>query len=334
MSEETDLEEKSLPKRDWPEFREWANLVIALAALLLGVVTLWTTAQISGLEDYLRSELARRNVELDEAALAARQLDERVLRSEVRLEDLRLTADRLSVSSSEAQMRLAEAQARSLELLADQQRSGVALTATREELARVATEVEEREAVLAEYRRQEVLERAYQTFRYIGYAGLFENDPDRMANEVSGPYGLDEMRNFGIAETDPETAGYYESVRTVGSTLCRSLDNFSPSFPRLRDNPSLGPRPGRRTERGVVMTRREADEWEERVREWSAEWDRVSAHNRAVREARGAASSYIRDSLRHCACVSISMSRSTCPEAPQRPDLDEIYTTIAESEES
>jgi hypothetical protein len=51
---------------DWSETREWLNVLVAIGALLIGVVSFWTTARISGLEDYLRSEIGRRNIELNE----------------------------------------------------------------------------------------------------------------------------------------------------------------------------------------------------------------------------------------------------------------------------
>ena len=318
---------QAIPERNWPEVREWAGLAIAVAALLVGIVSIWTTAQISGLEDYLRSEISRRNVELDDAAFAARQLDERVLRSENRLADLRLTADRLSVSSSEAQIKLSDAQARSLELLSEQRRSEAALIMSREDLARISEEVDEQEKTLAEFRSQEVLASFYSNLRFSVYAGLLQNDTEVMANSVSGPFYLSEMRNFGISVTDPETAGYYESVRTVGVALCRSLASYEPSFPALLENPSLGPRPGRRTDRGtVLMTNREAAEWNGRVAEWSAEWDRVGAHNRAVREMRRATSEYLRSAVQRCACIAVTKNTTSCPDAAARPDLDELYS--------
>ena len=92
--------------RDWAGPREWANLAVAAAALILGVVSFWTTAQVSSLEDYLRSEIARDNGELNRLADRSAALEQDATQSAERLRQLRDTADELLLSSLRSQQEL------------------------------------------------------------------------------------------------------------------------------------------------------------------------------------------------------------------------------------
>jgi hypothetical protein len=317
MSPKANDESPSGGARNWPEVREWAGLAIALSALLFGIVSFWTTAQISGLEDYLRSEITRRNVELDTASLQAQKMNIQVQVGEDRLEELRLTADRLSASTSESQLQLVNSHARSLELLAEQQRSQAELNNSRQRLEVIDQEVASQMQLLNDYRREEVLAQASSLFFRMSYNRL-----EGSRRVTSGTEALDEIRNFGITSTDPTKQQYYERVRTVGTWLCRKLDGYSPEIAAELDYPPLGPRPGVRREDGTVwMTRSENSQWIEQVTVWSRERDIVIAYNSSIREARSSVMNYIRDALSHCSCVALSAESNSCTPMPSEPDL-------------
>lgn len=314
MTDDATEELETRTKRDWHTVRAWAEFAIALAALLVAIVSIWTTAQISGLEDYLHSEITRRNVELDEAALNARRLDQQVQQSRARLEELRATADRLGVSASDAQIR-------SIALLAEQQRMKADLETSRTALSTITNEIAMKEARLAEYRRSEVFMDATFTF------SLRMSD-DEIGKGRYGAYALDEMKNFGLGRQSDDKQALYERVRTTGAAICRSLANFAPSFPDQIETPKLGKPPGEPTGDGRYrMTVKEADEWYQRQLDWNDAFNKNWSYNSSIRKAKGEAADYVRKALTHCTCVALDYNEGTCEPMPNQPDLAAIIET-------
>lgn len=306
--------------RNWPELREWANFALAATALLVSIASVWTTTQISGLEDYLRSEVSLRNAELEEAATVAKSLDDRVRQSTTRLEGLRANADRLLTSAIESQTRIAAAQTQSLDLLTDQQRASAALGEARSQLASVSNDIQEQKEILDSYRREEVYSKAIQRFSYLSYASLF-GDSELDKKSVNGTYALSELRNFGIEVSDPTVREYYAAIREIGPAVCRNLATFNPTFPKSAETPSLTPLRGEKTDHGTIRTTtQELKDWNARQEAWSAQWDRVIAYNASIRNARNEAQKYIRDSLWHCSCIALKGPKG-CDAMPDRPDI-------------
>jgi len=87
----------------WSNIREWMNVVAAIGGLVVAVVALWATAQISGLENYLRSEIGRRNNELNSLSRKAESLEKTADERARRLSELQATTEALMASSVAAQ---------------------------------------------------------------------------------------------------------------------------------------------------------------------------------------------------------------------------------------
>jgi len=69
MTDETPTVKREEPTpppatRTQRDILDWINAASSIAVIMLGIVTLWVTVRISGLEDYFRSEVARRNQEI------------------------------------------------------------------------------------------------------------------------------------------------------------------------------------------------------------------------------------------------------------------------------
>lgn len=99
-----------ISKKHLPEIREWLNVVTAVAALLLAAVSFWTTARISGLEDYLRSEISRRNSELDSISSRSKNIEKLAIERERQLASLDGATNSIIASSLLAQAQLAQSQ--------------------------------------------------------------------------------------------------------------------------------------------------------------------------------------------------------------------------------
>lgn len=314
--------------RDWPEIREWANLAIALTALLVGVVTFWTTTQISGLEDYFRSEISQRNSDLEDATYRARQLDDRLRVGQERLAELQVTADRLAAANNEAQSRIVGLQSRSFDLLTSQQRTERALSDSQDQLALTASQIADQQLLVEKYRREDVLAHARRTFRYLEFTEFLRGESSEYSNTFDGPFALKELSNFGLGVTSVTHMPYYEAIRTRGVALCRRLESYSPDIPKVRAHPKLGPRPGRVDKNGVRwMTSRETERWNAQFAAWNEKWDQTTKHNNSIREARRAIEEYIVASLNSCACRSIAVEGDQCPAMPERPNLANIIET-------
>lgn len=295
----------------WSEWRDWANVAVSIAALLVSVVSIWFTVQISGIEDYFRSEITRRNSELDDASSQAQRLAERVERSAARLEDLRAIADRYSAASTEAQLSLMNSREQRL-------KSDAMLKGAAERLTGLETEIADREQELDEFRRDEVYQHA------IVQLSLLRNEA-ALASEHLGDFALREMSNFGISNSNPEAAPLYEAVRTIGPRLCRHLGSFNPSFPADMEVPSLGPPPGRPTNRGTYsMTQSQYEEWRAARASWEENFNAVWTYNSSIRDARATANEYVRDSVWHCACVALKFKSESCQTLPERPNIESI----------
>lgn len=307
-------------KRDWGAVRAWANLFIAGATLLVAVVSIWLTTRVSGLEDYLRSEIALRNSELNTAANEAEALDERIRESTATLEDLRSTSDALTASSIIAQTKLAEAQNQSIALLTERNRTLAELTDSRQRLELVTKETEAQRAILERFREGEVLTRVSGLLFRVRFSDLFANDVNTR-QVFDGPGAIRELASVGIDIGDPDTAHYYEKIRQTAPLICRSLETFKPKFPEQLPLPDLEPMRGERLSDGRIRTtNKEIEAYNARREEWRKEISRVYRFNDSIREARTAASEYLGNAMSHCACAALR-GESSCEPMPVRPDL-------------
>ncbi|MDR6146144.1 hypothetical protein QE363_001937 [Sphingomonas sp. SORGH_AS870] len=93
------------------ELRDWLNVIVAFCALIVSIVSLWTTIKVSGLEDYFQSEIVRRNAELKQIAARSDMLESVATARSERLSEIQSSADSVMSRFSEAQQRLILAQA-------------------------------------------------------------------------------------------------------------------------------------------------------------------------------------------------------------------------------
>lgn len=316
----TDETQSANKEKDWDAVRAWANLFVAGATLIVAIVSIWLTTQISGLEDYLRSEIALRNSELDTATTQAKALEIRIRKSTATLEDLRANSDKLIASSSIAQTRLAEAQLQSLALLTDRNRTLASLAQSKEQLSVIAEETEAQREILEQFRESSVLATVSGMLFRIRYTDLFADDGSGTRN-FNGPSALKEISSVGLEITDPATAHYYEKIRETAPLICRRLENFSLEFPEPLPLPELEGLKGKPTGDGRIRTtNNEIEAYNQRREDWGDEIGRVYSFNDAIREARMASSEYIGDALAHCACAALR-GASSCEPMPRRPEI-------------
>lgn len=312
--------DEARPIRNWPELREWANVFTAFAALALGVVSFWTTTQISGIEDYFRSEISRRNAEIGSATSRAERLERRVSRSEERLEDLRVAADKFAAASSTAQSVLLTSQQQLLETNSE-------LSSNRRTLTNLEAAVIEQKQQIDTFRRSRVmLDASFELSRYY-----FRNraEPDRR-NRHPGQEGLDELRNVGLAVTDAELAPFYASIRDSASKICRYLENYSPPIPNEKTLPTSPIPPGKKVSpTQYQMTEQQEKKWNADLAKFNRDYSDAIWFNRSISNSYIAVDRYIVESITYCTCTalkvgSINPDKFCSSKIPVAPNIDEI----------
>lgn len=325
MDEDLADESASKPSgQHWPEFREWANVFTALAALLLGVVSFWTTTRVAGLEDYLRSEIVRRNSDLDDLATRSNSLRQQAETNAGRLEDLRASTDRILAVSSEAQNSLLGAQARLNDVRYEVTEANRELGVSKARLATLDNEVTDQRKQLDVFRLNGVYETA------LLRISLLRLD---QSNDIQslGAKALDDLRNYGIEDGRSELSSYFEIIRRDAPRICRSLENFSPIIPAKKDIPEGPRRTGKREViNGVVsysMTNKEYDQWTVNYNQWLNDLTDFEDFNENRNGMLNRAQEYVAEFSTYCLCRALANaspeSQTFCPNQnrPSPPDL-------------
>ena len=315
--------------RDWAGPREWANLAVAAAALILGVVSFWTTAQVSSLEDYLRSEIARDNGELNRLADRSAALEQDATQSAERLRQLRDTADELLLSSLRSQQELETANSEA--------------TSSRFRLFEADAMLEEREARLSQLAKQveeqsDALDRIEisRFFSSARYYRIFQEQREQdfdSTNGASGEETLMMLANYRVGHDTGADRARILAIRERAPKICSFLESYSPRFPELvpipkRPKPNGEPRINEKGETVYYYTPRELYDRTVAINEWqpkfSAAWDANTKRRELINEARD----YLNESASYCICRAIATERfppeAICPgqiNRPQEPDL-------------
>jgi len=221
--------------RAWFEnahLREWIGAGAAIGTILIGVIGLWNTMQISGLEDYFRSEISRRNSDLDLQSEKNGRLEEEVAQREAQLSLLSNQSDKLV---SEALSHVAEAQKVAEELASARDE----VSRRRLELAQV--ERSARELNLTAATQSRMLELLYRrrTLEQLGLMILvFSDDYPRYGEKLADKRSYGEIfysiiQKASPSEADTALAANYQRVKANILTVCPSLRSYDVSTETL-----------------------------------------------------------------------------------------------------
>ncbi|MBB6123241.1 hypothetical protein [Sphingobium subterraneum] len=297
--------------------REWLNVIAAVGALLVGVVSFWTTARISGLEDYLRSEIGRRNTELN--ALSSRSERAQLLaeRRAESLSRLQFSADELAGSFAATQARLEQAKDR----LGDVQAQ---LGASQQRLSDLDKRSSLQAGQLDLLSRRRVLQDV--SLRLIFH--LMSDESQSLLGQAA--YTLITTSAAGRDEND--LIPYFDQLRHSATFTCGPLKSFAPDLLKQKPYPKSPEPPGRKVagQPGVrMMTRTEQDEWGKAEDEHSRIYGEVSTFNTAAVTYNIDLRRYASESAQECVCLALATevhpASSICPglthpTLPKRPD--------------
>jgi hypothetical protein len=307
-------------QRDWGSIRDWMNVLAAIGALFVGIVSLWTTAQISGLEDYFRSEIKRRNSDLDTLAAQSRRLNMLADERSTELAKLQTTTDAITASNLAAQGRLVATQQElskvGLEVVASKQ--AIAIAETR--LAQLGQQSGEQQDLIDRYRRQRLFQIAN---RVVLYRTLFREEGEQPGSPGERLYRL--VTTWPL-EIDSELAPYVSELTSNTRRTCEWVRSYNPDLPKNLSYPT-GPRiAGTLSGDGKsrLMSKREYEQWTTDLEAWNKEWAVVSEHNRRALEVSQEAQRYLTEAGAHCVCQALVNSKNPasaiCPGYEKRPE--------------
>lgn len=245
------------------EVREWLVAMTGLAALIVAVVTFWTTARISGLEDYLRSEISRRNADLNTLSAQTATAERLANARAERLASLETATNEIIASSLAAQSRLVGAEADLARVRSDVGDAKQQLAAARSASEILKSNFGRQTKAFDLFQRQQ----AYQTASFqitTGTAIFHDGTPD---GAVALEYVQKMRPQAGQASLNP----YLQIIKDNIGRVCPRLAEWKPTLPERGSQP---PRPtisyvqGTSRQRIAELTREAQDRWSEQYSEF------------------------------------------------------------------
>lgn len=321
MGDQPDELEVRKPDRNWGTIREWLNVAAALGALLVGVVSFWTTARISGLEDYLRSEISRRNNDLNQISDQSRRLASLAEDRAERLATLQTATDQITASNLTAQGRLLATQQELSRIAVEVIAAKQAIVGSETRLASLREQSEGQSHIIDLYRRQRFFENAHSriVFGTIGYEGT----------GLDGESVFKTLIGLAVGDLGPDLATYVPEFRSNAQNTCQPIRNYKPAIPETQEYPPSPKRPGKLSADGSysLVTNRELEGWNAAFRDWNNRWSQASDANSRRLKAQLEAREYITKAAASCVCRALATAKhpanSICPgydRPPARPE--------------
>lgn len=296
-------------KPDMSNMREWLNAFAALGALFVGVVSFWTTARISGLEDYLRSEIIRRNSDLNDISNQSRRLGVLADERSERLAALQTVTDEITATNLSAQAKLLYTQQELSRLAIEAASAKQSISYSEIKLSTLAKQTEEQSDVIDLFRRQ----RFYETVsRRVILNRYFEKSFDQTSSQAAYYY----LTRMEYNEVGSDLSPYVENFRKNAERSCRALVNYNPVILPQLEYPKAPKRPGDISKDGkyYLMSNKEYDNWMDKFKKWNDEFDNLSKENSKRRESEREADQYIANASAKCICQALATSKHSAAQ--------------------
>lgn len=311
-------------KRDWGNLREWLNVIAAIGALLVGIVTFWTTARISGLEDYLRSEISRRNSDLNAISNQTQRLSALAEERAERLANLQNITDQVTANNLVAQSRLIVNQQELSRLGVDIISARQTISEERNRLYLLNEQASRQSSIIELFRRQRLSEAAFSRIAFVRLSDI--------EKDFSGESVYNEISHWTSQQFDRDLHPYFADFHKNALRTCKSLASYSPSIPPKIEYPDGPKRPGSISSDGnsYLMTNKEYERWNYELKEWNKRYSDISAANNLRFEAQQKSSQYLFNAASHCICQALATEdqpidkvcpgKSSAPPATPAPD--------------
>lgn len=273
------------PKRT---LKDWLDLALPVATLILGVVSLWTTIQISGLEDYFRSEIVRRNADIGLLSERSLLTENRLVARERRVEELTSAAGKLGILNEEQRLVLSRTAAELSQLRSQAMDVQGALDAAIEDRRRLESDVLSQTRSLELLHRQEVynaISGRHFAIWVNALAGLDRSSPGQ--RHIGSEF---RQLLMTMSLSDARLSPYLAEVKREFDLVCPAISTLAVTFPARPADPDFAAPPFRpirsATDREEFMAlwelknNTEASAYRQWTTEYSeqltATWDRVT----------------------------------------------------------
>ncbi len=216
----------------WPEFREWINVAVAATALIVAIVSFWTTTRVSGIEDFLRSEIKRRNTELNSLDDRAARLQKLANDRSDNLLRLQISTETMTAAALESQRKLLQSSGELADVrtnIIDAQRKlSLAEAQANSERARYLSQVDALDLVYRQEAYQELVSRAYM-------AAVFDEEEEERS---PGKAIINMMDSVGPPKGREQLQSYFLTVRDRINNICPMLAGWHYELLKIAPEPA------------------------------------------------------------------------------------------------
>jgi len=272
----------------------------------VAIVSVWTTTQISGLEDYFRSEITRRNSDLNTLADQGRRLNVLADEREKRLSDLQTTTEQVTASNLQAQGKLLATQQELSRLGFAVVNAKQTLATSEAQLALLSAQSDQQSSLIDLYRRQRLFQQAHLRMLWGGYR---EDQHDAF---MDGEAAYKMITGWTVGGFDAELAPYVPEFVSNARNTCEWIRTYKPTFSKQLEFPP-GP---------VPVGGSELDEWNKR-------WAAASESQQKRLDESEVARKYVLDATGSCMCQALATAKHSAseicagyekpPAAPEEP---------------
>jgi hypothetical protein len=277
---------------------DWLNALAALGTLAIGIVTLWTTARISGIEDYLRSEIGRRNSDLNVLSDRTRRLTAVAEDRSSLLEKLRSSTDRIIASSIAAQGSLISTNQELSHLNMSVRDARAQVAAASDRLLDMNKVSAGQRLVIDGLRRERLYGEEIMQLTFNVFVGDDEVNGERAYQSIISP-----------RKTEVGSNPLLDDYRRRARSTCIGLRTINPSIPPTVPYPKAPSPPGRRDQNasGISywMTPLQRRNWDNEQKAWSSAYSDASTRNADIAKKEEAARSEIITLAHACMCAAI-----------------------------
>jgi len=277
---------------------DWLNAVAAIGTLAIGIATLWTTAQISGIEDYLRSEIGRRNSDLNALSDRTRRLAAVAEDRSSLLEKLRSSTDRVMASSIAAQGNLITTTQDLNHLNIKVRDAQAQVAAASDRLLDMDKISAGQRLVIDGLRRERLYGEEIMQLTFNVFVGDDEVTGERAYQSIISP------RNADVT-ADPLLDDY----RRRAAGTCIGLRTINPRIPPAVPYPKAPSPPGRREQNvndvSYWMTPLQRKNWDDAQATWSSAYSDASLRNADIAKAEAVTREKIMNLAHVCMCQAI-----------------------------
>lgn len=297
----------SVPRPRTGELRDWINAIVAICALIVSVVSLWTTTQVSGVQDYLQSEIRRRNNELNGISSRSNRLEEVASERSERLAALQVATDAVLASAFEAQRSLASAQGDLAKVRSEATSAKVDLASAKSSAVSLEAKMNAQSDAFDLFARKKAVELL--SFP-IMIETLFGDD-----KEISGKKTLSDIQKLDLPESGDILKPYIQRVKARIGLVCPSLPDWKADLPHSLQYPAAP------TITYLSNANRETIDrlTREAQAKYTSDVEKYHDNQRALTDARIKAFNTVTDMARDCTCMALADEKFAATDICERP---------------